>query len=50
LLVAVSIGRAKQVLVEPELVRPSQRAKSDAKRHAPDAAYREYQQQQQQQQ
>lgn len=49
LLVAVSIGRAKQVMVEPELVR-GVRPKPDPRKPAPDAAYREYQQQQQQQQ
>jgi transglutaminase-like putative cysteine protease len=49
LFVAVSIGRAKQVTVEPELMRSGGRAKPDARRPTPDAAYREYQQQQQQQ-
>lgn len=48
LFVAVSIGRAKQVLVEPQLMRSGARPKSDAPRPAQDAAYREYQQQQQQ--
>ena len=48
LLVAVSIGRAKQVLIDPELIRGA-RPKVDTRRAAPDAAYREYQQQQQQQ-
>jgi transglutaminase-like putative cysteine protease len=50
LFVAVAIGRAKQVMVEPQLTRSGGRPKPDSRRTAQDVVYREYQQQQQQQQ
>lgn len=49
LLVAVSVGRARQAMVEPELLRTARAASSSAGRRTRQAgeAYREYQQQQQ---
>jgi len=48
--VAVSVGRARAGLVEPELARGVRPASKGGPRRRPDAAYREHQMQQQQQQ
>jgi transglutaminase-like putative cysteine protease len=47
--VAVSVGRARAAMVEPELVSGAKPASKGGPRRRPDAAYREHQQQQQQQ-
>ena len=49
LLVAVAVGRARQGMVEPELIRGQRPTAQDKPRRPADAAYREHQQQQQQQ-